>query len=228
MDNIVDFYIDSVDNDKNGVSMEVMKCVDYFICDFYIESLIPDVWKKRPGLNIYISNTQPLNTDIVEGSIWILMQEVQQNIVILDKIDTTDKYDKTILVFTRDGIDPINLYSGFDFTSVLNIRGVQYSDGDIVQIVPYRIYQNGTWIQTDNGNRLGVKIRVENQKINTIHEDNDDNVEITFNDMNFNINILEGVNIGNNDIANINMTIESDGIHLNNITETFNHSLYSV
>jgi hypothetical protein len=32
MDNIVDFYIDSVDNDKNGVSMEVMKCVDYFIC----------------------------------------------------------------------------------------------------------------------------------------------------------------------------------------------------
>ena len=36
MDNIVDFYIDSVDNDKNGVSMEVMKCVDYFICDFYM------------------------------------------------------------------------------------------------------------------------------------------------------------------------------------------------
>lgn len=156
------------------------------------------------------------------------MEEVQQNIVILDKIDTADKYDKTILVFTRDGIDPINLYSGFDFTSVLNIRGVQYSDGDIVQIVPYRIYQNGAWIQTDNGNRLGVKIRVENQKINTIHEDNDDNVEITFNDMNFNISILEGVDIDNADVVSINMSIETDSISLNSIIETFNYSLYSV
>lgn len=228
MDNIVDFYIDSVDNDKNGVSMEVMKCVDYFICDFYIESLIPDVWKKRPGLNIYISNTQPLNTDIVEGSIWILMQEVQQNIVILDKIDTTDKYDKTILVFTRDGIDPINLYSGFDFTSVLNIRGVQYSDGDIVQIVPYRIYQNGTWIQTDNGNRIGVKIRVENQKINTTQEDNDDNVNVIFNDKNFNINFIDIIDENCAEILNINMSMEIDGIRINNIVETFNHSLYSI
>lgn len=228
MDNIVDFYIDSVDNDKNGISMEVMKCVDYFICDFYIESLIPDVWKKRPGLNIYISNTQPLNTDIVEGSIWILMQEVQQNIVILDKIDTTDKYDKTILVFTRDGIDPINLYSGFDFTSVLNIRGVQYSDGDIVQIVPYRIYQNGTWIQTDNGNRIGVKIRVENQKINTTQEDNDDNVNVIFNDKNFNINFIDIIDENCAEILNINMSMEIDGIRINNIVETFNHSLYSI
>ena len=121
---------------------------------------------KRIGLNIYVSMTEPSNAQIVEGSIWIKRNPTHEMIYILDRIDTNDDYTNSIIVFTRDGFEEVNLYSGNGFTTLLNVRQIQYSNGELVQILPYWIYRDGVWISNSTTLTQGVKLKLKNFSIN--------------------------------------------------------------
>ena len=129
-------------------------------------------FQERLGLNIYVSETQPTALSIVEGSIWIKRPNTQQMIYILDRIDTSEDFENTIIILTRDGFEEVNLYSGLGFTTLLSIRAVQYSDGEVVQILPYWIYRDGEWISNSTTLTQGVKIKIKNKTLNLESVDN--------------------------------------------------------
>lgn len=129
-------------------------------------------FQERLGLNIYVSETQPTALSIVEGSIWIKRPNTQQMIYILDRIDTSEDFENTIIILTRDGFEEVNLYSGLGFTTLLSIRAVQYSDGEVVQILPYWIYRDGEWISNSTTLTQGVKIKIKNKTFNLESVDN--------------------------------------------------------
>lgn len=117
------------------------------------------------GLNVYVGEGVPVGK-IEEGSIWIKRYANHKKIYIFDKIDSDDDFDNSILIFTRDGFELVNLYSGEGFTSELRVRQIQYSNGELVQILPYWIYRNGEWIQTQNTQTQGIKIKLKNKRLN--------------------------------------------------------------
>ena len=129
-------------------------------------------FQERLGLNIYVSETQPTALSIVEGSIWIKRPNTQQMIYILDRIDTSEDFENTIIILTRDGFEEVNLYSGLGFTTLLSIRAIQYSDGEVVQILPYWIYRDGEWISNSTTLTQGVKIKIKNKILNLESVDN--------------------------------------------------------
>lgn len=129
-------------------------------------------FQERLGLNIYVSETQPTAISIVEGSIWIKRPNTQQMIYILDRIDTSEDFENTIIILTRDGFEEVNLYSGLGFTTLLSIRAVQYSDGEVVQILPYWIYRDGEWISNSTTLTQGVKIKIKKKTFNLESVDN--------------------------------------------------------
>lgn len=129
-------------------------------------------FQERLGLNIYVSETQPTALSVVEGSVWIKRPNTQQMIYILDRIDTSDDFENTIIILTRDGFEEVNLYSGLGFTTLLSIRAIQYSDGEVVQILPYWIYRDGEWISNSTTLTQGVKIKIKNKTFNLESVDN--------------------------------------------------------
>ena len=129
-------------------------------------------FQERLGLNVYVSETQPTAVSIVEGSIWIKRPNTQQMIYILDRIDTSEDFENTIIILTRDGFEEVNLYSGLGFTTLLSIRAIQYSDGEVVQILPYWIYRDGEWISNSTTLTQGVKIKIKNKTFNLESVDN--------------------------------------------------------
>ena len=129
-------------------------------------------FQERLGLNIYVSETQPTAISIVEGSIWIKRPNTQETIYILDRIDTSEDFTNTIIILTRDGFEEANLYSGLGFTTLLSIRAVQYSDGEVVQILPYWIYRDGEWISNSTTLTQGVKIKIKKKTFNLESVDN--------------------------------------------------------
>ena len=130
-------------------------------------------FQERLGLNIYVSETQPTALGVVEGSIWIKMPNTQETIYILDRIDTSEDFTNTIIILTRDGFEEVNLYSGLGFTTLLSIRQVQYSNGELVQILPYWIYRDGEWVSTENTRTQGVKLKLKNFSVNANNNFND-------------------------------------------------------
>lgn len=129
-------------------------------------------FQERLGLNVYVSEIEPTAVSIVEGSIWIKRPNTQEMIYILDRIDTSEDFENTIIILTRDGFEEVNLYSGLGFTTLLSIRAVQYSDGEVVQILPYWIYRDGEWISNSTTLTQGVKIKIKNKTFNLESVDN--------------------------------------------------------
>ena len=129
-------------------------------------------FQERLGLNVYVSETQPTAISVVEGSIWIKRPNTQEIIYILDRIDTSEDFENTIIILTRDGFEEVNLYSGLGFTTLLSIRQIQYSNGELVQILPYWIYRDGEWISNSTTLTQGVKIKIKNKTLNLESVDN--------------------------------------------------------
>lgn len=123
------------------------------------------------GLNVYVGEGMPVGK-IEEGSIWIKRYANHKKIYIFDKIDSDDDFDNSILIFTRDGFELVNLYSGEGFTSELRVRQIQYSNGELVQILPYWIYRSGEWVSTENTRTQGVKLKLKNSSINVNNDFN--------------------------------------------------------
>lgn len=171
-------------------------------------------FQERLGLNIYVSETQPTAINVVEGSIWIKRPNTQETIYILDRIDTSEDFTNTIVILTRDGFEAANLYSGLGFTTLLSIRQIQYSNGELVQILPYWIYRDGEWISTENTRTQGVKFKLKNFSINVNNDFNQtqfvglesiliNEVENEYGSLNetFEINVNEVIEIGLNSMA---------------------------
>jgi hypothetical protein len=55
----------------------------------------------------------------------------------------------------------------------LSIRQVQYSNGELVQILPYWIYRSGEWISTENTRTQGVKLKLKNFGVNANNDFNE-------------------------------------------------------
>jgi hypothetical protein len=176
-------------------------------------------FQERLGLNVYVSENEPTAISIVEGSIWIKRPNTQETIYILDRIDTSEDFTNTIVILTRDGFEEVNLYSGLGFTTLLSIRQVQYSNGELVQILPYWIYRSGEWISTENTRTQGVKLKLKNFSINVNNNFNETNfvgvenvsineVENEYGSLNetFAINVNETIEIGLSSIVE-NVTI---------------------
>ena len=130
-------------------------------------------------------------------------------IYILDRIDTNEDFTNTIIILTRDGFEEVNLYSGLGFTTLLSIRAIQYSDGEVVQILPYWIYRGGQWFSNSNTLTQGVKLKLKNFSINVNKDFNETNfvgnesfsfseIENEFGSLNetFAINVNETIEIG--------------------------------
>lgn len=120
---------------------------------------------------------------------------------------------------TRDGFEEVNLYSGLGFTTLLSIRQIQYSDGELVQILPYWIYRSGEWISTENTRTQGVKLKLKNFSVNVNNDLNEtgfvgiesvsiNEVENEYGSLSetFAINVNETIEIGLNSMAE-NITI---------------------
>ena len=170
------------------------------------------------GLNVYVGEGVPVGK-IEEGSIWIKRYANHKKIYIFDKIDSNDDFDNSILIFTRDGFELVNLYSGEGFTSELRVRQVQYSNGELVQILPYWIYRSGEWVSTENTRTQGVKFKLKNFSINVNNSFNEtqfvgpesiliNEVENEYGSLNetFEINVNEVIEIGLSSIVE-NVTI---------------------
>ena len=170
------------------------------------------------GLNVYVGEGVPVGK-IEEGSIWIKRYASHKKIYIFDKIDSDDDFDNSILIFTRDGFELVNLYSGEGFTSELRVRQIQYSNGELVQILPYWIYRNGEWISTANTRTQGVKLKLKNFSINVNNNFNETSfvgvesfsfseIENEYGNLNetFAINVNETIEIGLSSIVE-NITI---------------------
>ena len=170
-------------------------------------------FQERLGLNIYVSETQPTALSIVEGSIWIKMPNIQETIYILDRIDTSEDFTNTIIILTRDGFEEVNLYSGLGFTTLLSIRQVQYSNGELVQILPYWIYRDGEWVSTENTRTQGVKLKLKNFSVN---------VNDNFNEINFVGNESFGFSEIENEYGSLNETFAI------NVNETIEIGLSSM
>lgn len=162
-DFMFDFFVENLSLSKTTEDENYSTCNNYFMFDFFVSTLEP--LSKNVGLNIYVSETEPSAKNIAENSIWIKRPNTQSMIYILDKIDTDEDYDNTIVVFTRDGLEEVNLYSGLGFTTLLSIRQVQYSNGELVQILPYWIYRDGEWVSTENTRTQGIKIKIKNKTL---------------------------------------------------------------
>ena len=192
------------------------------LCDvekYNIKLTIKLPFQERLGLNIYVSETQPTALSVVEGSVWIKMPNTQETIYILDRIDTSEDFTNTIIILTRDGFEEVNLYSGLGFTTLLSIRQVQYSNGELVQILPYWIYRNGEWISTANTRTQGVKLKLKNFGVNANNDFNETdfigNESFSFSEIEnefgsltetFAINVNETIEIGLSSIVE-NITI---------------------
>lgn len=170
-DFMFDFFVENLSLPKTTKDENYANCSNYFMFDFFVSTLEP--LSKNVGLNIYVSEDEPLAKNIAENSIWIKRPNTQSIIYILDKIDTDEDYDNAIVVFTRDGLEEANLYSGIGFTTLLSIRQVQYSNGELVQILPYWIYRNGEWISTANTRTQGIKLKLKNFGVNANNDFNE-------------------------------------------------------
>lgn len=162
-DFMFDFFVENLSLPKTTKDENYANCSNYFMFDFFVSTLEP--LSKNVGLNIYVSEDEPSAKNIAEGSIWIKRPNTQSIIYILDKIDTDEDYDNAIVVFTRDGLEKVNLYSGIGFTTLLSVRQIQYINGDLVQILPYWIYRNGQWFSNSNTLTQGIKIKIKNKTL---------------------------------------------------------------
>lgn len=169
-DFMFDFFVENLSLPKTTKDENYANCSNYFMFDFFVSTLEP--LSKNVGLNIYVSEEEPVSNKIVEGSIWIKRPNTQETIYILDRIDTSEDFTNTIVILTRDGFEEANLYSGLGFTTLLSIRQIQYSNGELVQILPYWIYRDGEWISNSTTLTQGVKIKIKNKTLNLESVDN--------------------------------------------------------
>lgn len=202
-----DFFVENLSLPKTTKDENYANCSNYFIFDFFVSTLEP--LSKNVGLNIYVSEDEPSAKNIAEKSVWIKMPNTQETIYILDRIDTSEDFTNTIIVLTRDGFEEANLYSGLGFTTLLSIRQIQYSNGELVQILPYWIYRSGEWISTTNTRTQGVKLKLKNFSVNVNNNFNETDfvgnesfsfgeIENEFGSLNetFAINVNETIEIG--------------------------------
>lgn len=214
-DFMFDFFVENLSLPKTTKDENYANCSNYFMFDFFVSTLEP--LSKNVGLNIYVSEEEPISNKIVEGSIWIKRPNTQETIYILDRIDTSEDFTNTIVILTRDGFESANLYSGLGFTTLLSIRAIQYSDGELVQILPYWIYRDGEWVSTENTRTQGVKFKLKNFSINVNNDFNQtqfvglesiliNEVENEYGSLNetFEINVNEVIEIG---LSSMNETI---------------------
>lgn len=163
-DFMFDFFVENLSLPKTTKDENYANCSNYFVFDFFVSTLEP--LSKNVGLNIYVSEEEPSAKNIAEKSVWVEMLPLQSNIVILDKIDSNDNYINDLLIFTKDGTDEVNLYSGDGFTSLLKLNNIKFFNNEEILIMPYKLYINGEWVQTENGKTTGVKIKINNKTIN--------------------------------------------------------------
>jgi hypothetical protein len=207
MDNYTSFEIELTSLDSYGI--ENFEIELYPKETYGTELTITLPFQDRLGLNVYVSETEPISNKIVEGSVWIKRPNSQETIYILDRIDTSEDFTNTIIILTRDGFEEVNLYSGLGFTTLLSIRQVQYSNGELVQILPYWIYRDGEWVSTENTRTQGVKLKLKNFSINVNNDFNEtdfvgvenvsiNEVENEYGSLNetFAINVNETIEIG--------------------------------
>ena len=169
-DFMFDFFVENLSLPKPTKDENYANCSNYFMFDFFVSTLEP--LSKDVGLNVYVSEEEPVSNKIVEGSVWIKRPNTQETIYILDRIDTNEDFTNTIVILTRDGFEEVNLYSGLGFTTLLSIRQIQYSNGELVQILPYWIYRDGEWISNSTTLTQGVKIKIKNKTLNLESVDN--------------------------------------------------------
>ena len=169
-DFMFDFFVENLSLPKTTKDENYANCSNYFMFDFFVSTLEP--LSKDVGLNVYVSEEEPVSNKIVEGSVWIKRPNTQETIYILDRIDTNEDFTNTIVILTRDGFEEVNLYSGLGFTTLLSIRQIQYSNGELVQILPYWIYRDGEWISNSTTLTQGVKIKIKNKTLNLESVDN--------------------------------------------------------
>lgn len=210
-DFMFDFFVENLSLPKTTKNENYANCSNYFIFNFFVSTLEP--LSKYVGLNIYVSEDEPSAKNIAEKSVWVEMLPLQSNIVILDKIDSSDNYLNDLLIFTKDGVDEVNLYSGDGFTSLLKLNNIKFFNNEEILIMPYKLYINREWVQTENSKTIGVKIKINNQTIN-LSDVSDCSLAIS---ENINLQTAEQTSNTLNEMLNIDLSY-TDGFNLASMT----------
>lgn len=150
------------ENDTHNVfSTAVSKgvVVPSIMIDNEIEELYRNLMER---INVYVSTTPPAFNDIRPLSIWIKMASTQDAIQIIDETDINQEYNNDIIILTKNGNVATNVYSGNGVYINCYVNQILYCTRETVQIVPYAVYVNGTWISEN----ITIGVRIKSQPLN--------------------------------------------------------------
>ena len=133
--------------------------VPSIMMDNEIEELYRNVSER---LNIFVGTTPPVYQDIRPLSIWIQMAATQDAIQILDETDIYREYDNDIIILTKDGSVTTNVYSGNGLYINCYVNQILYCTRETVNIVPYAVYVDGTWVSEN----ITIGVRIKHQALN--------------------------------------------------------------
>jgi hypothetical protein len=141
------------------------KIENSFSFSFFVSGL--NVAKKTINSNIYIQELEPTG-NISENAIWIKRNYEDENMIVLDATDSNYNYLNDYVFFTNSGFDTINFFSSDKITTSIKLNNVKLFRGEEVFMLPYKVYVNGEWIETEKSKIMGLKIKISQKRINLL------------------------------------------------------------
>jgi len=203
---VFDFFLENKNLPIETIEENYEKIENSFSFSFFVSGL--NVAKKVINSNIYIQELEPTG-NISENAIWIKRNYENENMLVLDTTDSSYNYLNDYVFFTNSGFDTINFFSSDKITTSIKLNNVKLFKGEEIFILPYKIYVNGEWIETEKSKIMGLKIKISQKRINLLDIDDvaldavTENYIVENTDAETNV-FLENLNIailGTNDFA---------------------------
>lgn len=166
---VFDFFLENKNLPIETIEENYEKIENSFSFSFFVSGL-KNVAKKTINSNIYIQELEPTG-NISENAIWIKRNYEDENMLLLDAIDSTYNYLNDYVFFTNSGFDTINFFSSDKITTSIKLNNVKLFKGEEIFILPYKIYVNGEWIETEKSKIMGLKIKISQKRINLLDID---------------------------------------------------------
>lgn len=165
---VFDFFLENKNLPIETIEENYGKIENSFSFSFFVSGL--NVAKKVINSNIYIQELEPTG-NISENAIWIKRNYENENMLVLDTTDSSYNYLNDYVFFTNPGFDTINFFSSDKITTSIKLNNVKLFKGEEIFILPYKIYVNGEWIETEKSKIMGSKIKISQKRINLLDID---------------------------------------------------------
>ena len=162
---VFDFFLENKNLPIETEEENYEKIENSFSFSFFVSGL--NVAKKTINSNIYIQELEPAG-NISENAIWIKRNYEDENMIVLDATDSNYNYLNDYVFFTNSGFDAINFFSSDKITTSIKLNNVKLFRGEEVFMLPYKVYVNGEWIETEKSKIMGLKIKISQKRINLL------------------------------------------------------------